>query len=98
MPSVNNSPEFLTIAKVVRVTMAAGYQCKYRHHVGGNLCVYSPQRGQIEAATVRCIPSTQQKVDRPSDLSGIGLRYLDESLQHRLLQGSQSSPQMQCPM
>src|SRR5215472_7530605 len=51
-PDVDDSTELLAIAKVVRVTLTTRHQSEYRHHVGGDFYVYSPQRGQIEATAV----------------------------------------------
>jgi hypothetical protein len=74
-PSMDDSPEFLAISKVVRVAMTARDKPEHRYHVGANFRVYSPQCGQIESAAVLCVPPAQQKFGCPSALSCIGLRY-----------------------
>lgn len=45
---MDDLPELLTTTDVIRIGVTAGNESKYSHHVGGDLCVHTPRRDQIE--------------------------------------------------
>ncbi len=79
-PHVNDSPESLVVAKVIREAAAFRNQGEDGHHVCRDFGIYIPEPGQIEAAEIPSIPPTQQELSGHLTLTCARLRNLYQSL------------------